>query len=252
MVSISNIKTIGFLTIALGCASALFAQKPTDKIRVNQIGFYPSTEKIAIVTDSLAKEFNLVDAKTNQVVYTGALKPKGVWEYSEEYSNEADFSKYKEVGTYYISVPNVGDSYPFQISNQANLTIGKASLGFLYFQRASTALPAQYAGKWARAAGHPDDAVVVHASAATATRPEGTKINGAKGWYDAGDYNKYIVNSGISTYTLMALYEQYPKFFDTLKLNIPENTNNIPDLLDEVRWNLDWMVTMQDEDGGVL
>jgi endoglucanase len=251
MVSISNIKTIGFLTIALGCASALFAQKPTDKIRVNQIGFYPSTEKIAIVTDSLAKEFNLVDAKTNQVVYTGALKPKGVWEYSEEYSNEADFSKYKEVGTYYISVPNVGDSYPFQISNQANLTIGKASLGFLYFQRASTALPAQYAGKWARAAGHPDDAVVVHASAATATRPEGTKINGAKGWYDAGDYNKYIVNSGISTYTLMALYEQYPKFFDTLKLNIPENTNNIPDLLDEVRWNLDWMVTMQDEDGGV-
>jgi len=64
-------------------------------------------------------------------------------------------------------------------------------------------------------------------------------------------YNKYIVNSGISTYTLMALYEQYPKFFDTLKLNIPENTNTTPDLLDEVRWNLDWIIKMQDEDGGV-
>lgn len=251
MVSISKIKAIGFITIVFGCANISFAQKTTDKIRVNQVGFYPSTEKVAIVTDSIAKEFSVINASTKEVVYTGELKAKGVWEYSEEFSNVADFTKVKEVGTYYISVPNVGDSYPFQISNQVNLNVGKASLGFLYYQRASIALPAQYAGKWARAAGHADNEVIVHASAATATRPEGTKINSSKGWYDAGDYNKYIVNSGISTYTLMALYEQYPKFFDTLKLNIPENTNNIPDLLDEIRWNLDWMVTMQDEDGGV-
>lgn len=251
MVSISKIKSIGFLAIVFCFANTAFAQKATDKIRVNQVGFYPASEKIAIVTDSTAKEFLLVDAKTKQTVFTGELKPKGTWEYSEEFSNVADFSKFNKVGTYYVSVPNVGESYSFDISNQVNLTVGKASLGFLYYQRASTELPAKYAGKWARPAGHPDNEVIVHASAATATRPEGTKINSSKGWYDAGDYNKYIVNSGISTYTLMALYEQYPKFFDTLKLNIPENTNAIPDILDEIRWNLDWMVTMQDEDGGV-
>jgi endoglucanase len=251
MVSMSKIKSIGLLSIVFLCANALFAQKTTDKIRVNQVGFYPSSEKTAIVTDSTAKEFFLKNAKTQETVFTGVLKPKGVWEYSEEFSNQADFTKFNKVGTYYISVPNVGDSYPFEISNQVNLTVGKASLGFLYYQRASTELPEKYAGKWARPAGHPDNEVIVHASAATATRPEGTKINSSKGWYDAGDYNKYIVNSGISTYTLMALYEQYPKFFDTLKLNIPENTNNIPDILDEIRWNLDWMVTMQDQDGGV-
>ena len=251
MVSISKIKSISLIAIVFCFANALFAQKTTDKIRVNQVGFYPASEKIAIVTDSTAKEFYVKNAQTNETVFSGVLKPKGVWEYSEEFSNAADFSKFNKVGRYYISVPNVGDSYAFDISNQVNLTVGKASLGFLYYQRASTELPAKYAGKWARAAGHPDTEVLVHASAATATRPEGTKINGSKGWYDAGDYNKYIVNSGISTYTLMALYEQYPKFFDTLKLNIPENTNNIPDILDEIRWNLDWMSTMQDEDGGV-
>jgi endoglucanase len=251
MVSISKIKAVIFLSIVFSTAIAAVAQKATDKIRVNQVGFYPSSEKIAIVTDSLATEFSVIDAKTKETVFVGTLKRKGTWEYSEEYSNVADFSKLKKEGVFFVSVPNVGDSYTFEISNQVNLTIGKASLGFLYYQRASIDLPAQYAGKWARPAGHPDNQVKVHASAATATRPEGTVINSSKGWYDAGDYNKYIVNSGISTYTLMALYEQYPKFFDTLKLNIPENTNNVPDILDEIRWNLDWMVTMQDEDGGV-
>ncbi len=251
MVSMRKIKTTSLITLFVSIAALAFGQNATDKIRLNQVGFYPSTEKVAIITDSTAKEFYVVDTKTKEKVFSGDLKPMGVWEYSEEFSNKADFTKFNKIGTYIISVPGVGDSYPFQISNQVNLTVGKASLGFLYYQRASTDLPAQYAGKWARPAGHPDDQVIVHASAATATRPEGTKIKSSKGWYDAGDYNKYIVNSGISTYTLMALYEQYPKFFDTLKLNIPENTNNIPDLLDEIRWNLDWMVTMQDEDGGV-
>lgn len=251
MVSMKKIKSIVFIAISLLVASSAFAQTATNKIRLNQVGFYPSTEKVAIVTDSVAREFFVIDVVTKGKVFSGELKQKGMWEYSDEYSSKADFTKFNKVGKYYISVPGVGDSYPFEISNQVNLTIGKASLGFLYYQRASTDLPAQYAGKWARPAGHLDNEVIVHASAATATRPEGTKIKSSKGWYDAGDYNKYIVNSGISTYTLMALYEQYPKFFDTLKLNIPENTNAIPDILDEIRWNLDWMVTMQDEDGGV-
>jgi len=251
MVSIHNNLKGVLTTLLFSLAGLVLAQNPTDKIRVNQVGFYPSSPKVAIVTDSLAKEFFVMNASTKEKVFTGTLKPAGVWEYSEEYSNKADFTKFEKPGTYYISVPGVGDSYPFTITGQANLAVGKGSLRFYYYQRASTEIPAQYAGKWARPAGHPDDQVIVHASAATAERPEGTKINSSKGWYDAGDYNKYIVNSGISTYTLMALYEQYPKFFDTLKLNIPESANSTPDLLDEIRWNLDWMVTMQDKDGGV-
>src|SRR5690606_21668995 len=61
----------------------------------------------------------------------------------------------------------------------------------------------------------------------------------------------YIVNSGISTYTLLAAYEHFPGFYQGRNINIPESTNDVPDLLDEILWNLDWMEKMQDEDGGV-
>jgi endoglucanase len=94
--------------------------------------------------------------------------------------------------------------------------------------------------------------VLVHPSAASAKRPAGTVISSPKGWYDAGDYNKYVVNSGITTYTLLHAYEQFPAWFDKLQLNLPESGNGLPDILNEVLWNLDWMATMQDpEDGGV-
>ena len=92
----------------------------------------------------------------------------------------------------------------------------------------------------------------MHESAASVKRPEGTVISAPKGWYDAGDYNKYIVNSGISSYTLLAAYEHYPEIFDTLEINIPESGNGIPDILNEVKYNIDWMLEMQDpDDGGV-
>nr|AAC44385.1 endoglucanase E [Fibrobacter succinogenes subsp. succinogenes S85] len=75
-------------------------------------------------------------------------------------------------------------------------------------------------------------------------------IQSSKGWYDAGDYGRYIVNSGITTYTLLSLYEHFPEYFNTLKWNIPAE-GTLPDLLAEIKYNLDWMLTMQAADGGV-
>ena len=118
--------------------------------------------------------------------------------------------------------------------------------------RVSIPLKEKYAGKWSRAKGHPDTQVLIHASAASTQRPEGTVISSPRGWYDAGDYNKYIVNSGISTYTLLSLYEDFPVYMKTVKLNIPESGNGVPDLLNETLWNIRWMLTMQDpNEGGV-
>jgi endoglucanase len=73
----------------------------------------------------------------------------------------------------------------------------------------------------------------------------------SKGWHDAGDYGRYIVNSGIATGQLLWTFEIYESRIGPLVLGIPESTNSTPDVLDEIRWNLDWMLTMQDEDGGV-
>ena len=72
------------------------------------------------------------------------------------------------------------------------------------------------------------------------------------GWYDAGDYNKYIVNSGITTGTLLSAYEDFPGYFNELYTNIPESGNDVPDILDEALYNIRWMLSMQDpNDGGV-
>lgn len=118
--------------------------------------------------------------------------------------------------------------------------------------RCSSPVLPEYGDQWSRNAGHADTEVVVHASAASAERPEGTVFSCPKGWYDAGDYNLYIVNAGISTYTLLAAYEEFPELHNNLSTNIPESGNSIPDILDEVKWNLDWMLSMQDpNDGGV-
>ncbi len=229
-----------------------FAQTASQgKIRLNQVGFYSNGPKIAIVISTTAKTFSLVDEATNTSVFSGDLTKPELWAYSMDTCSKAVFTKFNKAGKYHINVPGLGDSYSFTISAHLGMDVAKASLKMYYYQRSSTALPEQYAGRWHRAAGHPDNKVIVHPSAATATRPSGTIISSVGGWYDAGDYNKYIVNSGISTYTLMSVYENYPSFFDTLKTNIPESGNKIPDILDEVLYNVRWMLTMQDEDGGV-
>ena len=140
----------------------------------------------------------------------------------------------------------------FLSGRSVNQEAAKASLKGFYFIRSDMPLEEKFAGKWSRAAGHPDTAVVVHASAVSTTRPEGTIISTPGGWYDAGDYNKYIVNSGITMETLLSAYEDFPSYFDTLKTNIPESNDDIPDILNEAIYNLRWMLSMQDpEDGGV-
>lgn len=77
-------------------------------------------------------------------------------------------------------------------------------------------------------------------------------ISSPGGWYDAGDYNKYIVNSAYSIGLMQAIYARFPDYFIRQQVNIPESGNHTPDLLDEMYYNLRWMLTMQDPaDGGV-
>lgn len=93
---------------------------------------------------------------------------------------------------------------------------------------------------------------MVHPTAASTKRPAGTIISSPKGWYDAGDYNKYIVNSGFTLGLILQSYQLHQDRFNALNLQIPESDNNIPDILDEMMYNLEWMLTMQDPtDGGV-
>lgn len=232
------------LSVFLCVSASLSAGK--DDIRLNQVGFYTFGPKIAVVVSPDAWYFSIKSVDMRETYYTGQLEPTKYWSSSGDSVKVADFSNFTVEGTYVLYVAGIGVSHTFQISGKIGYELTKGLIRHFYYQRASTNLPAIYAGQWARAGGHFDTKVVIHESAASPSRPAGSYFPSPKGWYDAGDYGKYIVNAGISTYQLLLLYEQFSEYFDTLNLNIPESNNNLPDLLDEIKWELDWVLTMQD------
>ncbi|PKK37308.1 cellulase [Siphonobacter sp. SORGH_AS_0500] len=237
-----------FFLFVFFCSYSGFAQSASESIQLNQVGFYPNALKRAVIMKG--SSFVIVSGK--DTVFRGKTEAARINPYSKKESHLADFSAFKKPGTYQLVVPEIGASYPFKIQTNVHLPIAKAGIKMFYYNRVSTALSKPFAGKWARPAGHSDAKVIVHPSAASKERPAGTVISSPGGWYDAGDYNKYIVNSGITVGTLLSLYEDYPAYVRKLVIDIPEKTNAIPDLLDEVLVNLRWMLTMQDpHDGGV-
>ncbi len=217
----------------------------------NQIGFLPGQTKLILIEPEQQIEFSVVSTQTGQTVLSGTTTASGVWPVAAEQVAIADLSALTTPGEYRVRLADGTESAPFTIGTAAFEALHDASIKAFYFNRASTSLDAQYAGQWQRNAGHPDDKVKVHSSAATAGQPEDTEIDSAKGWYDAGDYNKYIVNSGISMHTLMRAYLDSASFYQDRTWNILESANAQDDLLDEIRWNLDWVLTMQDPEGGV-
>lgn len=220
-------------------------------IKVNQVGYLPDGQKFAAVPASAARQFFLIN-ENGEEVYKGKLEKTAGWAPAQERVALADFGDYEQPGRYRVKVEGFPLSPAFVIAEDVYSDAHDAAIKAYYFNRASTALTDAFAGEWARPKGHPDDRVKIHWSAASAMRPEGTVLASPKGWYDAGDYNKYIVNSGISTYTLLAAYEHFSRFYDDRTWNIPESGDKLPDLLNEILWNLDWMETMQDPaDGGV-
>jgi endoglucanase len=241
------------LTITLLLSITLFGQdKLSEDIRLNQIGFYPKEQKVAVVVKDVKGEFYVTSPDQKQKYFAGQLSAVRQSEFSSKKTCLADFSAFTSPGTYTLVVPGVGYSYNFEIKANVLQPVAASTLKSFYFIRASASLPEKFAGKWSRPLGHPDNKVMIHSSAATSLRPEGTIIASSKGWYDAGDYNKYIVNSGITMGTLLSAYEDFPDYFRKFNTDIPESSNNVPDILDEVLWNLRWMLTMQDPaDGGV-
>jgi endoglucanase len=224
-----------------------------ENIRINQLGYHNSAPKIAVVTRKTnSPVFYIVAHPSGDTVFSGSLSNEKQSAYSSIVTRMADFSNFKKRGTYKIVVASLGSSYAFDIGERVYDEVSKAVLKGFYFQRSDMPLEERFAGKWKRGAGHLDTAVLVHPSAADASRPAGTVVSSPRGWYDAGDYNKYIVNSGITMGTILSAYEDFPIYFDSLNTNIPESNNAIPDVLDELLYNLRWMLTMQDpNDGGV-
>lgn len=214
-------------------------------IQYNQAGYAPHSPKVIAVAKARGDSLYVYSA-TGSFAGSFPLGPVQHYSASQDSFQLVDLSALNQEGTYSLMFPSSGRSFPLVVRKNPYRPLTDAAIKFFYFQRASTSLPREFAGEFLRAAGHMDTAVILHPSTGDTGR-----IFSPKGWYDAGDYGKYIVNSGITMYTLLILFEQNQAKFAKRDFQIPESGNSTPDLLEELRWNLDWMLTMQAKDGGI-
>ena len=237
---------IYFDNIKLTVVDASKAQQvesiPEPKIvNVNQLGYKKDAQKLATITNESAKTFDVVDVATGKSVKTGEL---GDWHYDSGADLRytiVDFSDVNAEGTYKITVDTGEESYEFQVKDGIYDDIYKASVLMLYDQRCGTALDSAAAGDFAHEACHTGQAIVYGSDVAK-------DVTG--GWHDAGDYGRYVVPGAKAVQDLLLTYEDSAEAAKDDTIGIPESGNGVPDILDEARYELDWMLKMKDENSG--
>ncbi|MDR3702016.1 MAG: glycoside hydrolase family 9 protein [Candidatus Sulfopaludibacter sp.] len=232
--------------IVLLLAAPVFAAAPTTDIKVDQVGYLNNTPKVALVSSkTAAADFAVRTVKDGAVAFRGKLGAPVDDPDSGDRVQAADFSRFTRSGQFYLEVPGVGRSWEFSIGPAVYSRAWYLAMRSYYGQRCGMAvdLGPEFPG-YKHEACHLEGAY--HASSGK-TGPHSSR----GGWHDAGDYGRYVVNSGITTGTLLWTWEMFGPRVRTVKLNLPESGNGTPDILNEIRWNLDWMLEMQDDDGGV-
>lgn len=229
-----------FLFVVLLNFQSLFSQ-----VFINQVGYKTNLPKF-FYTNRNATTFQLIEESSGNVVFLGSLNLISTSDPATGMSiRKGDFSNFTSDGIYYIKLNTNDTSFHFKITSNVFEDVFKKSLKAFYFQRCGSQLFYQHAGVYQRQVCHTGDGFY-HSS----TGQSGFKFSRG-GWHDAGDYGKYVVNAGISAATLLMAYELFPDYFNSDSLNIPESGNGIPDILDEVKYEVQWFLTMQAEDGAV-
>lgn len=241
-------KILFFLFISIASLTAQIENQLnfSENIRINQVGYFSNGIKQFIAVDVDPQSFELIDIR-GRSVFKGELKENGFWEKSGEKVLSGDFTEFMVPGKFRVKLKNGLTSYPFEIGNNIYDGVKTAALKSYYLQRVSMPIEPEFGGIYERPLGHEDLQLEYHASSG-----QSGNLDSPGGWYDAGDYGKYIINAGIATGIMLALAEKYPNAYPDGSLNIPESGNGIPDVLDELKYEIDWMLTMQDTDGGVF
>ena len=224
---------------------------PRQQISVNQLGYFTHAVKIASLASKreAAVDWALKDGN-GQTVLTGKTEVMDEDGATGDVVQRIDFSAYVMPGQGYTLEADGYTSAPFEIGDALLYsTLKLDALRYFYLNRSGMDLEQKYAENWARPAGHlSDDNVTCYAGTDSTgkTWPKcDYSLNASGGWYDAGDYGKYVVNGGISVWTLLNAYERNPSAFVDGALNIPESENKVPDILDEARWEMEFLLGMQ-------
>ncbi len=269
MQQLPSLLSKSLFTLCLILYATMSWSEPTtidEHIKIDQFGYPPDAPKIAVISNPITG-FNAGDTFTagstyqirswddDAVVFTGSTT---AWNSGATHSQSGDkawwfdFSTLTDEGSYYVyDVTNQVGSGRFEIAADVYAELLKAAVRTFFYQRCNFAKAAPYAETgWTDAASFvgteqdSDCRLVSNTSASTSKDLTG-------GWFDAGDYNKYINFADNVVHDLLSAYEEKPDVWAD-DYNIPESNNGIPDLLDELKWELDWMLKMQEESGAVL
>ena len=255
------------LCFVLAACTGSTAQNSAPKIVVDQFGYLPELEKRAVIRDPQqgydAREsfqpgsrYAVVDTRTGQTVFEG--RPE-VWNDGQvdHVSGDRvwwfDFTSVTKPGQYVVrDVERRAESFKFEISHSVYKPVLKAAFKTFYLQRAGFEkrppfAPPGISDRASHLGPGQDGQARLHSS----KDDRATERDLRGGWYDAGDYNKYTNWTANYIISLLHAYDENPSIW-TDDFGIPESGNGVPDILDEVKWGLDWLSRMQNRDGSVL
>ncbi len=252
----------------LSLAGAIMADPPQTSpfIKIDQFGYLCSSKKVAVISNPQegynadlsfdpgldTNQYQVRRWEDDSVVFSGTLE---VWNEGATHSQSGDqgwwfdFSTVTQSGSYYIyDTKNKVGSYRFDIGEDVYNDVLKQAVRMFYYQRSNFAKEKQYAGKWS------DAAAFEGANQDRAARDVNDKDNPETardlhgGWFDAGDINKYTTFTFEPLTQMLEAYRMNPAVFKD-DYNIPESGNGVADLLDEVKYEMDWLMRMQDATG---
>jgi endoglucanase len=263
-----NMKTrLNILLCLLSFFGASMAQTTTKFIIVDQFGYLPESQKIAVIKDpqvgfdasesfTPGQHYVVVNAVTGEQKYSGnpVVWNSGATDASSgDKAWHFDFSSVTETGRYFVlDVDKNLRSFEFEISPIVYNEVLKHAVRNFFYQRVGFPKEAQYAGSaWADGASHIGPLQDKNCRLFSDKTNPATELDLSGGWYDAGDLNKYTTWTANYVVEMMKAYLENPDAWGD-NYNIPESGNGIPDLLDEAKWGIDFLLRMQQADGSVL
>ena len=209
-------------------------------ISVNEIGFLPDSRKQAV--SDRPGVFHIVDDNEGKLADGNVeVTAAGFDETAGSEVFRLDFSCLKDPGIYHLISDEGESSAVFKVEPHVYKTLKNSLLKFFYFQRCGFTLTGEYAGPFTRKKCHQDPVRLLY---------EDGQLTISKGWHDAGDYGRYASAGAVAVAHMLYAFELFPEAFRE-PVNIPESGNGIPDILNECRYELDFLSEMQDGDGGV-
>ena len=207
-------------------------------IHVNQVGYGSDLPKKAIITGKGERCF--VVSADNTVVFQPPLSDPRFDAASEDTVRIVDLTEVRKPGTYFLFADGLKKT--FYVSERPYDALSNALVKGMYYQRCGCALDEKHAGRFHHAVCHTGKATLVH--------DDSVVVDVSGGWHDAGDYGRYVGPGAVAVGHMLYAYELFPQAYRD-ELNIPESGNGVPDILNECRYELEWLLKMQRRDGGV-